>query len=101
MCSRQACDRIGLVEAYRLADRLPEPLDVRLAEHGLGPAGVRVGDDRPVAQPVGERERRLRDLAHPRFADTRAVEIREELGLRVAGDRTERAARLAERRRGA
>ena len=58
---------------------------------------IRVRDDRPVAEPVGERERRLCDLAHPCLADTRAVEIREQLRLRVAGDRAERAAGLAER----
>ena len=89
-------DRVGLVETDSLSDGLPEPLDVGLAEDRRGPALVWVGDDRPVAEAVGQLERRLRDLAHPRLADALAVEIREELWLRVARDRAERAADLAE-----
>ena len=89
---------VGLVEAHSLRHRIPEALDIRFAEHRLGPPGVRVGNDRPVAQPVAERERALGQLAHPRLADAGAVEVCEELWLRIAGDRAERAARLAERR---
>ena len=89
-------DGIGLVEAHRLADRVPEALDVRLPEDRLRPALVRVGDDRPVAEAVGQRERRLGDLAHACLADALAVEVGVELRLRVAGDRTQRASGLAE-----
>ena len=60
------------------------------------PALVRVGDDRPVAEAVGQLQRLLGHLAHARLADALAVEVGEELGLGVAGDRAERAAGLAE-----
>ena len=96
MCVAPGGDRVRLVETDRPADGLPKPLDIGLAEHGLGPALVRIGDDRPVAEAVGQLQRRLGDLAHPRLADALAVEIGEELGLRVAGDRDQRAAGLAE-----
>ena len=96
MCSRQACDRIGLVEPDGSADRSPQPLDVGLAEDRLRPALVREGDDRPVAQAVGQPQRCLCDLAHARLADALAVEVGEELGLGVAADRAEGAAHGAE-----
>jgi len=67
-----------------------------VAEHRLRPAFVGVGDDRPVAEAVGQLERRLGDLAHAGLADALAVQVGEELRLRVAGDRAERAADLAE-----
>ena len=89
-------DRVGLVEADGCRDRFPQALDVGLPEHRLGPACVRVRHDRPVAEPVGQLERRLGDLRHPGHADTRAVEVREQLGLGVAGDGAQRAADLAE-----
>ena len=37
-CRRHAATGIVLVETHRRRDRVPEPLDVRLAEHHLGPA---------------------------------------------------------------
>ena len=40
--------RIVLVEADRSRDRRPEPFDVRLPEHGLGPALRGVRGDRPA-----------------------------------------------------
>ena len=45
---------------------------------------------------VGEPQARLGDLAHARAADAAAVEVGEELGLGVAGDREQRAALGAE-----
>ena len=41
-------DRVGLVEPDGRRDRVPEPLDVGLAEDDLGPARRREGRDRPV-----------------------------------------------------
>ena len=89
-------DRIVGVETHRVRDRVPETLDVRLVEHRARPPFIRVRDDRPVAEAVAQPERRLGDFLHPRLADARAVEIREELGLRVAGDREQRTADTAE-----
>ena len=43
-------DRVVRVEAHAELDELPEPLEIGLAEHLLGPAGVRDADDRPVVQ---------------------------------------------------
>ncbi len=96
MCSRHAVDGIVRVEAHGVRDRIPEALDVRLVEDGARPAFVRVGDDRPVADAVAQPERRLGDFLHPRLADALAVEVGEELGLRVAGDREQRTADAAE-----
>ena len=42
-------DRVGLVEPDGGRDRVPEPVDVGLAEHARRPALARVRDDRPVA----------------------------------------------------
>ena len=68
MCSRQAATGSGSSRRTAVADRLPEPLDVGLAEDGPRPALVREGDDRPVAAPVGQRQARLGELAHARPA---------------------------------
>ena len=76
-------DRVGLVEPHRLRDRLPEPVDVGLAEDVLGPGGRRRADD-----PPGELAHRL--AARPllvvgdrlRLADPRPVEPVEEAGPR-------------------
>ena len=86
-------DRIGLVEPRRGDDRVPEPLDVRLAEDGLRPAFVRVADDRPLDQPsVLGVEELLRREARARALGAPLVEIGEELGLGLARDRDRRAA---------
>ena len=85
-------DRVGLVQAHRGCDRLPEPLDVGLAEDDLRPALVRERNDRPVAEPVGQPQARLGDLPHARPSDSAPVEVGEELGFGVAGDCEERAA---------
>src|SRR4029078_7303262 len=50
-----ALPRVRLVEAGRGGDRVPQPLDVRLAEHGPGPALVRGGDDRPLGEAAAVR----------------------------------------------
>ena len=89
-------DRVGLVETHRRRDGLPQALDIGLPEHGLRPALVRSGDDRPVAVAVGQPQARLRDLAHARARDARPVEVRVELRLGVAGDPHVRAALLRE-----
>ena len=84
-------DRIGLVQPGRGRDRLPEPLDVGLAEDGAGPAGVRVADDRPGHLAVRHRQQPLGQLPAASAGDARAVEVGEQLRLRVAGDRDDRA----------
>ncbi len=89
-------DGIGLVEPHRLSDGAPEPLDVGLAEDRARPAFVGIGDDRPVAEPVGQLEGLLGEGVHAGLADARAVEIGEQLRLGVAGDRAERSADLAQ-----
>ena len=97
----QACDvllprrhGVGLVEARRRDDGVPEPLDVRLAEHGTCPALVRVAEDRPLHEPAVLRvEEALDGVARPCALGT-SVEVGEEFGLGVAGDRDRRAACL-------
>jgi hypothetical protein len=80
-------DRLGLVEAGRRRDGVPEPLHVRLAEDRGRPALVRERDDRPVDQPLVRRlDVALGQLAHAGLADASAVEVGEELGLGVADD---------------
>ena len=46
--------RVGLVEAHDDRHLVPEPLDVGLAEHLLGPAGVGRREDRPGDLATGE-----------------------------------------------
>ena len=93
-------DRVGLVEPYGLDERAPEPFDVGLAEDRLRPALVRVGDDRPVDEPLVQlAEVLLRERYHPRLADAGAVEVAQQLRLGVAGDRDQRAVAVAERPR--
>ena len=96
MCSRHAAGGIVGVEPHGVRDRIPEALDVRLVEHGARPALVRVGDDRPVADAVAQPERGLRHFLHARLPDPLAVEVGEELGLRVARDGEQRTADAAE-----
>ena len=89
-------DGVRLVEPNSLSDGRPEPFHVGLAEHDTCPAFVRVGHDRPVAEPVGQLQGLLVDLAHPGPADAHAVQVGEQLRFRVSRDRTECAARLAQ-----
>ena len=48
-------DRVVLVQAGRDGDRVPQPLDVGLAEDRRRPARVRVADDRPRDPTVSHR----------------------------------------------
>ena len=81
-------DGVVLVEPRGGRDGVPEPLDVGLAEHGLRPAGVRVADDRPRDLAVtGRLQHLLGDELGPRLGDAGRIEVGEELGLGVAGDR--------------
>ncbi len=84
-------DGILLVEAHRRGNGLPEPLHVRLAEDGLGPAGVRSGHDDPVQLPAHhERQVDHPDVARLRLRDELGVEPVEERRLRVAGEGDQR-----------
>ena len=85
------CDRIVLVQPHRELDRLPESIEIRLAEHLLGPADVRDADHGPVVQllvdlAVGL----LRQLEHPRLADAFARKVAEQVGLGITGERDHR-----------
>jgi hypothetical protein len=44
-------DRVRVVQPARDTHGLPQPLDVWLTEHRVGPAGVRSGDDAPLHPP--------------------------------------------------
>ena len=93
MWSRQASTGSGSSSLDCRRNRIPEPLDIGLAEDGLRPALVRVRHDRPVEQAlIQDLHVTLGELAHPRLADARAVEVGEELGLRVADDLDQRTA---------
>jgi len=87
--------RVVLVEPDGGGDRLPEPLDVRAAEHGFRPAGGRVRRDRP-AHPVAERDANALggQISRPRDRDTVGVDVVEETRRRIAGERDQRAAAL-------
>ena len=88
--------RIVHVEPHRRADRVPQPLDVGLAEDHLGPAGVGRGDDRPVDEALHhERQVDRARVVRVRPGDERRVEPGEEVGIRVAGQLDDRGARLA------
>ena len=81
------------VEAQRMADRRPEPLDVRLAEHLGGPRLGRVGDDRPRhAAPVDRREPELVELGEACAAEPPRVEAVVERRVRGARDARHRGA---------
>ncbi len=91
-------DGVVLVEPRRGRDGVPEPLDIGLAEHRLGPARVRVADDRPRDLAVsGRLQHLLGDEPGPRLGDAGGIEVGEELGLGVAGDRDQGAVLLRER----
>ena len=80
-------DRIGSIEPRGRADRLPEPLEVGLAEDARRPADVRGGDDRPVDQPLGDEGAIERvQVARLGLADERGIEVGEELRLGVSGE---------------
>src|SRR4029079_12908357 len=87
--------RVRLVEAGGGGDRVPQPLDVGLAEHGPRPPLVGVADDRPLDEAPVLRVEELLD-GEPRPCGLRAalVEVGEELGLGVACDRDRRPAGL-------
>jgi hypothetical protein len=91
------CDGVRLIKPHCASDGLPQPLHVRLAKDRARPPFVRVRDDRPGDTAVaGRREYLLRELAWPRLGDAGAVEIGEQLRLRIARDGHERAVRLRE-----
>ena len=76
---------IGLVEPEAERDELPETLDVGLAQHLAGPPLVRRADAAPVdgvlaVKPPEDRDR----VEGDRAADALAVEVREQLRLRVS-----------------
>ena len=77
--------RIGLVQPDRVLDRLPEPLDVRLAENGLGPGLGRSADQRP-GDPLLDvlAQRSLDQLGLPGAGDPGGIEICQQPGLRIA-----------------
>ena len=89
-------DRIGLVEPDGRRDRVPEPLDVRLAEDDARPLLARVRDDRPVARPGSEPQARFRQLPHACVCDSLSVEVGKEPGLGAAADHEQRPAVGAE-----
>jgi hypothetical protein len=85
--------RIGLVEPHAEGDLLPQPLDVGLAEDLCRPALVRGTDAAPVDVVLGELlYADLHDLLRYGAADTLAVEVCEQLRLRVARRRDHRVA---------
>ena len=92
-------DRVGLVEPDRCRDRLPQPLDVRLAEDRPRPALVRERrrssscDGARSALAIARPTSRIR--ARRRASPSRSAK---QLGLRVAGDRDQRAAVVARAR---
>ena len=88
-------DGIGLVEAGRRHHRLPEALDIGLAEDRGRPALVREPDDRPLDQPAVLRVQEFlgRELC-ARPLGTSLVGVRQELGLRFTGDGDRRAVRV-------
>ena len=96
MCVPPRGRRIVGVEPHGVLDRIPKALHVGLVENGACPALVGVGDDRPVADAVAQPERRFRHFLHARFPDALAVEVGEELRLRVARDGEQRTADTAE-----
>ena len=100
MCVRQAATGSSSSSRMHRQHGVPEPLDVRLAEHLRGPALVRARDDGPVVQLLVRLAHRLGDeLAHPRAADALAGKVGEQIRLRLAADRDDRGVLVAERPR--
>ena len=95
MCSRQAATgsgssrRVAVITASQRRSTSGSP------KTAVGPALVRVADDRPLDQPAVLRVEQLLG-AEPRARALGAalVEVGEELGLGLAGDRDRRAARV-------
>ena len=86
-------DRVGLVEAHRARDRLPEPLDVGLAEHLLAqPAFGNAAIVQLTARSFWIASVRLDHLDRSRLPDAILVEVGEQLGLGLARDHDQRAA---------
>src|SRR5215216_4687869 len=92
--SAPRCDGIRLVEAHRLRNLLPESVDVRRPEDLPGPVLVRVRGDRPVDALLleGDLQRAFCQLLRARLTDSHSVEVGEDVGIRIAGDRDGRAA---------
>ena len=88
-------DGIRLVESRGRDHRVPEPLDVGLAEDGASPPFVGVAEDRPLDQPAVLGVEELLD-GEPRSRPLGAalVEVGEQLGLGLAGDDDRRATGL-------
>jgi len=87
-------DRVALVEPHRVGDVLEQALDVRASVDPLGPAVRRIRRDRPVDALLLEDdlERAFAVLLRPGPAHAGAVEVGEQIGIRVARDRDHRAA---------
>src|SRR5438093_12914583 len=78
--------RVVLVETGRLGHRLPETIDIRLAEDAIGPTGgwaAGQGPADPVTRHLGQPDRHERAL--PRRTDAPPVEVREETRIRLTG----------------
>src|SRR6478609_9391512 len=85
--------RIGLVEPHTEGDLLPQPFDVGLAEDLCRPALVRRAYAAPIDVVLGYLlHSDLHDLLRHGATDALAVEICEQLRLRVAGRRDHRVA---------
>lgn len=82
-------DWVRLVEAYGLRHVLPEALDIGLPEDLFGPALSGIRGDRPVHPSLleGELQASLRELLGSRLADAGAVQVGEDVGIRIAGNR--------------
>jgi hypothetical protein len=79
-------DRVGLVETHTAGDCLPEPFDVRLAEHLARPALVRSADAAPVDRGLAmEAPLDLSELELDRPPHALAVQIGKQLRLRPPG----------------
>ena len=90
-------DRVGLVEPDRGRDRLPEPVDVGLAEHAcVAQPSFGYATIDQLQRPSVSARLASASCAHPGSPEAAAVEAVEELRLGVAGDREQRAAVLAE-----
>ena len=78
-------DRVGLVEAHRRGDRLPQPLDVWFAEYLLRPAPVRRRDHGPALLLPEHRLLAGHRLCHRERGGLRRVDVVEQVRIGVAG----------------
>ncbi len=86
-------DRVGVVEADSVGDRLPEPVGIGLAEDLRRLALGRIGGDRPVDLPlVLSAELPQHRVDRAGLADALLVEVGEQLRVGVAGDHDQGAA---------